>query len=446
MIEIEKRGLPTAAWIDAGFDEDARMTVKVFGAKGLALGVLAGPSAQLSPERVREQVAGTIERIIDGLTKPVAAFEAKKVLPGGVLTIQGDDLLNAAEKMNRQFLSEGWSDGFPLVPPTPQAVKQMLEGTRLHRAEVIAVLEPGFGIATVEKIAINAVMAGCRPEHMPLLITVVRCISEPRMTLRRNTMSTGANGPFILVNGPIAKKLNINSKCSALDPGSGSYANIVIGRALSLMILNIAHGYPGAGSMSTIGSPLNYSLCVAENEEDSPWEPYHVEKGFDRDTSTVTIMFVRGGTTYGDLTSNTAESIARGQAWVASRPMNTAALWLTGREGEQLSGRQGTRKLFLVCPAHASVLANDGWDKKKLQQYLYGHVKLPFEVLMFGKEPSLVRKEHPQLVTLLAEHPEVPLPLVTAPDAFEIAVVGGVGPCSSYFEAHGGVITLPIEE
>ena len=446
MIEVEKRGIPTAAWIDAGFVEDARMSAKTSGAKGLALGVLAGPSAQLPPEQVREQVADSIAQVIEGLTKPVPAFEAEEALPGEVLTIQGADLLDAAEKMNRQFLSKGWSDGFPLVPPTPQAVEQILTGTRLSREQVIGVLEPGNGMATVEKIAINAVMAGCRPEHMPLLITVVRCISDPRMTLRRNVASTGGNAPFILVNGPIAKELNINCKTAALDPGSPSYANIVIGRALSLIILNIAHGYPGAGSMSTIGNPLNYSLCVAENEEDSPWEPYHVEKGFDKNTSTVTIMFVRGGTTYGDLTSKTAESIACGQSWIASRPMNTAALWLTSRAGEQLGEIHGTRKLFLVCPAHTSVLAKEGWDKKTLRQYLYEHVKLPFEVLMFGKELGIVRREHPQFLTLLKEHPEVPLPLVTAPDCFEIAVVGGVGPCSSYFEAHGGVITLPIEE
>jgi len=446
MIEVEKHGIPTVAWFDAGFDKDASMTAKAFGAKGLALGVLPGPSAQLTVEQVQKQVADAIDQIIDGLTKPVTPFKSEEAAVGQVLTIQGDDLLDAEAKMNRQFLDEGWSDGFPLVAPTKKAIEWMLSGTRLNRDEVIAVLEPGFGKATVEKIAINAVMAGCRPEHMPLLITVVRCISDPKMTLRRNVMSTGGNGPFILVNGPIIKKLGLNSKCSTLDPGSVSHNNIVIGRALSLMILNIAHGYPGEGSMSTIGNPMNYTLCAAENEEESPWEPYHVEKGFDKDTSTVTIMFVRGGTTYGDLTSNTAEQIAKAQSWVASGAMNTAAMWLASKQGEHLAERQGTRKLFLLCPAHVSVLAREGWDKKRLREYLYNHTKLPLEILMFGKDISIVRREHPQLVTLLADHPEVQLPLVSSPDSFEIAVVGGVGPCSSCFEGHGDIITLPIEE
>ncbi len=437
MIELEKRGVPTVGWVGIGFIDDAKMSAKVSGSKGVGLAVLSRETSVEPPEVVRELVGNSIDQVIEGLTRPVMEAKAKEVLLREILTIQGDDLLDATDKMNRQFLSEGWGDGFPLVPPTSKAVEQMLTGTRLGRDEVIAVLGPGNGIATVEKIAVNAIMAGCRPEHMPLLITAVRCISDPALELRGRILSAGAQGPFILVNGPIAKKLNINSKLGALDPGSGSYANVVIGRTLSLVILNIAHGYTGVGSMSTIGSPLNYSLCVAENEEDSPWEPYHVEKGFDKETSTVTIVFVRGGTTYGDLTHNTAEGIAKGQSWVASRPNNTTGLWLMNAK---------TQIIFLVNPSNARVLAKEGWDKKRLRQYLYEHTKLPFEVLMFGKEPSIVRKEHPQLVTLLEDTPEVPLPIVGSPDCFQIAVVGGGGPCSSYFEGYVEAITLPIEE
>jgi hypothetical protein len=304
-------------------------------------------------------------------------------------------------------------------------------------------MEPGQGIATVQKIAINAVMAGCQPEHMPVLITAIRCLTQPAdvqkyESIRTFVASTGAQGPFILINGPIAKKLNINSKCSALDPGSPSYANIVIGRAVSLMILNIGHGYPGVLSMSTIGSPLNYTLCVAENEEDSPWEPYHVEKGYTKDASTVTIMIVRGGVTFGDLTSNTAERIAWGHSWVARRVSNTSV-------GEWLIGAK-SRHLFLVCPAQARTLAREGWDKKTLRQYVYDHAKLPFEALMFGKDVNIVKKEHPQLATCLKDNPDLLLPVVEGPECFEIAVVGGAGPCSSFFEGHPWIVTLPVEE
>lgn len=437
MLELEKRGIPTVNWCVFGFVEDAKMSAKVFGLKGLPLAVIPHDPAFEDPEQLRETVAKSIDQVIDGLTKEVMEVKAEAALPSEVLTIQGADLLDATEKMNRQFLDEGWSDGFPLVPPTRQAVEQMLKGTSLSRDAVIAVLEPGFGIATVEKIAINMVMAGCRPEHMPVLITAVRCIAQPGLELRTQTMSTGGQGPLTLVNGPIAKKLNINSKCSALDPGSGSYANIVIGRALSLIILNIGLAYPGVMSMSTIGSPLNYSCCVAENEEDSPWEPFHVEKGYDKDTSTVTVTFVRGGTNFCDMTSHTAEDVARGQSWVASRANCTIGMWLTrGRD----------QSIFLLGPSHARILGREGWTKKTLRQYLYDHSKLPLEVLMYGKEPSTIFKEHPQICTLLKDNPRVPLPVAASPEDFQIAVVGGNGPISAHFEGSGESITLPIEE
>jgi hypothetical protein len=447
MVELEKRGIPTVSWVAPGFIEDAKMSGQVFGAKSLALAILSHEPAYELREQVREMVSQSIDQVIEGLTKPVTTTKAETALTSEILTIQGTDLLEATEKMNRYFLDKGWSDGFPLVPPTAKAVESMLTGTRLDRHKVIGILEPGNGIATVEKIAINAVMAGCRPEHMPVIITAVRCITDPSLFLREMVMSTGAQGPLILVNGPIAKKLNINSKSCAMDPGSGSYANIVIGRALSLILMNIAQGYPGVMSMSTTGSPHNYSLCVAENEEESPWEPYHVEKGFDRDTSTVTVIFVRGGNTFGDTISNTAEEVARGMSWVASRANVTLGMWLLSREGEPgYETRPQSNMVFLLGQSHARVLARDGWDKKTLRQYLHDHVKLPLDALMYGKEPSLIIKHHRELVMSLKDHPEVLLPVLASSEHFLIARVGGGGPVSAFFEGHGGTVTLPIEE
>jgi hypothetical protein len=377
---------------------------------------------------------------------------AKRKLPSEIITIQGDDLLNATEKMNRHFLSEGWSDGFPLVPPTPKTVEQMLTGTRLGREQAIAVVDPGHGIATVEKIAINAVMAGCRPEHMPVVIAAVRCITQPSVDLHSYVMSTGAQAPVFLINGPVAKKLNINSKNGALDPGSCSYANIVIGRALSLIIMNIGMGYPGVMSMGTIGNPLSYTCCIAENEEESPWEPYHVEKGYDKDTSTVTVMFVRGMCTFGDLASNTGESFVKGLSWVASRANSTNGRWLF-RRGEwdkndpELQGRTGRgQNLFFLNPNNAGLLARDGWTKASIKQYLFEHAELPLEVLMYGKEPKIVLQEYPELATILENNPGLPFPIVSSPDCFHIAVVGGSGQCSSYFEGSRSVGTWLIEE
>ncbi len=427
------------------------MTAKVNGFKNIALAELQQETYFETKENILKLVENSIAQIIEGLTKQVDEAEVEAALPSEIITIQSDDLLNATEKMNRHFLSEGWSDGFPLVPPTPKAVEQMLTGTRLGRDEVIAVLDPGQGIGTVEKVAINAVMAGCRPEHMPLLIATVRCITQPSVDLHTYVMSTGSQSPLILINGPVAKKLNISSKGAALDPGSCNYANIVIGRALSLILMNIAQGYPSVLSMSTVGNPLNYSCCVAENEEDSPWEPYHVEKGYDKDTSTVTVMFVSGMCIF-RVPSNTAEGVAEGLTLIASRVTNNIGRWLL-RRGEwdkndpESQGKTGrAQNLFLLNPNNARFLAREGWDKASIKQYLYEHAKLPLKVLMFDKSAKNIVKEYPELALTLKDNPELLLPIVAGPETFHIAVLGGSGQSSIFFEGSRSVGTWPIEE
>src|SRR6266508_6604363 len=180
--------------------------------------------------------------------------------------------------MNRDFLQRGWSDGFPLVAPTQAALEAMLRGTRRGAGDVIATLEPGFGLATVEKLAANAVMAGCRSAHLPLLIAAVRCLAEPKMYLRNKAMSTGPHAPLVLVNGPRGREAGLTSGMCALGPGAPSASNTVLGRALRLVMMNVGHTYVGVSDMDTIGSPLKYSLCCAENKAESPWEPYHVTR------------------------------------------------------------------------------------------------------------------------------------------------------------------------
>jgi len=434
MIELEKRGVTTSGWVDSGFVEDAKLSAMVFGAKGgTTIAVLPGPSALIPPEKLREQVGEAIDKVIENLTTPLKIDKVKTEEPkteqtAEIITIEGVDQIEAIDKMVRHFLDEGWSDGFPLVPPTPTAVKEMLAGTKLKPDDVVSILEPGNGVATVEKIAINAVMAGCRPEHMPVVIAAVRCIGDPRMFLRTNAMSTGANAPVIIVNGPITKKLKINSKTCAMSPASASYANMVIGRALRLMIMNIGHGYCGSGCMSTIGSPLNISCCCAENEEDSPWEPYHVEKGYDKDTSTITVMFVFNMISIMDMQSFTAEELAWGYAKLVAQPDMITGRWLIGHIKNPLdpTKRMKNEHLMLLCPGHAKILARDGWTKDTLRQYLFKNARLNFETLMTGKEIKGIEDTFPQLMDL-KEHPEVKLPVVDRPDCFEIAVVGGPG-------------------
>lgn len=445
MLELEKRGTPTVMWTSVAFVNDGEVSARAFGFDTLAMATIEKATAAHPPEELCRMINASINQIIEGLTKPVAKYKAEAPALSKMITIQGNDLLDATGKMNRQFLEEGWSDGFPLVPPTPQAVELMLNGTHLSREIVLCELEPGNGIASVEKIAINAVMAGCIPEHMPVIITAVRCISEPIMCLRNQTMSTASHGLFLLVNGPMAKKISMNAKCGALGPSSDSYANTVIGRALTLIVMNVGHAYPGVMAMGCQGSPLKYSMCVAENEEDSPWEPFHVEKGYDKDTSTVTTMWMYGMTSFQDMTSYTAERLAKGLSTVATKASLGNGMWVTGRMGDPRHNAWAREEdLVLLCPEMARTFARDGWEKDTLRQYLYDHARLPMELIMLSKTPESVKKSHPELVWLL-DHPDLPVPITESPDCFEIAVVGGSGATSFYFEGARGAFTLPIE-
>ena len=160
------------------------------------------------------------------------------------------------------------------------------------------VMEPGFGLATVEKIAINAVMAGCRPEHFPVLLAAIDCLAQPEMNHRDMQVSGHTEAPMILVNGPIAQKAGLNVGTTAMGPGVVNSANTAIGRALRLCLINIGYCKAGAGDPNFIGLPTKFGMCLAENEEVSPWQPYHVDKGFKRDDSAVTVVVVTGPTDY----------------------------------------------------------------------------------------------------------------------------------------------------
>src|SRR5947207_10302450 len=167
------------------------------------------------------------------------------------------------------YVERGWTDGLPIVPPTEARVEEFLRRTSRDRLEVVAVLPPRKGEATVEKIAINAVMAGCRPEYFPVLLTAVETVAEPAFNLDAVQATTHPVTPMLIVNGPIAKEIGLNGGYNAF--GQGFRANLTIGRALRLVLMNVGGGLPGSGDRSTQGSPAKIAYCVAENEDASPW-------------------------------------------------------------------------------------------------------------------------------------------------------------------------------
>jgi hypothetical protein len=247
-----------------------------------------------------------------------------------VIAFAGRDYHACFERMNEAFLDWGWSDGFPLIPPTDEAVTKMLGGsTRAPDAIVVEQLVPGMAQATVRNIAINAVMAGCKPEFLPVVITAVEAMHDPEIGLRVVTMSTSPHAPLFIVNGPVASQLSINAGLCALGPagpGGLSFANIVIGRAVRLILMNVGNAYPGVMDQDTIGSPTKFSMVLAEHEAANPWEPYHVEHGFSPEESTISCCYGHSLIECADLESDTAEGL-----------MNTFARHLKGIAGISLT-------------------------------------------------------------------------------------------------------------
>ncbi|MBV8773381.1 MAG: hypothetical protein JO166_13780, partial [Deltaproteobacteria bacterium] len=202
-----------------------------------------------------------------------------------VEVIRGRD---PGRRTNEIFYLRGWTDGLPIFPPEVGKVEQMVECAELQRDYVVAELEPLRGVATVEKIAANAVMAGCIPEDISIVITLIQAIATPEFNLR-GVQTTDENvTPLLVFSGELSKRMNINSGFGALGPGW--QANAVIGRALRLIMHNLGGGWPGAVSLAGLGQPGRYSLCFAENRDRNPWEPFHVELGFEPAASTVTLM------------------------------------------------------------------------------------------------------------------------------------------------------------
>jgi hypothetical protein len=445
---MEKAGVPTVSFTAESFARDARRSAQAFGLQALPIAVVPLPLTNQTPDDIRRAVDGCIDQVIEGLTTPPPLIVEAPVpgAPAERILVEGTDALEAWERMTDLFLERGWSDGFPLVPPTPDRVERMLRGTRRSPEEVIAALEPGFGIATVEKIAVNCVMAGCQPEHLPVLIAAVQAVSEPKFFLRIAAMSTGPHAPLMLINGPLAKMLGINSGRCAIGPGSQNRANVVIGRALRLIYMNIGQAYPGVMDMDTIGSANKFSLCLAENEEANPWSPFHVERGYDRETSTVTVMTVYAQSDVFDFFNTTPEGLLD---TVASAAAN-AAIASTGRwlEGSWADPKTRVkildRNLLLLCPEHAAIIARHGWSKADIRDHLYRHATLPFRRLRANREPSTLIAGRPDLQWLTA-HPELPLPLVELPECYELAVVGGAAGRSMYFYGAHEAITKPIE-
>jgi hypothetical protein len=266
--------------------------------------------------------------------------------------VQLADLEDEAEAM----FDRGWSDGLPVVPPTEARVLRMLDGTDREPDEIVAVVPPDLVECTVEKVAINAVLAGCKPEYFPVVLAAVEAACTDTFNIHGVLATTMPVGPVMIVNGPIRQRIGMNDGVNVL--GQGNRANSTIGRGLQLVIRNIGGGKPGGVDRATQGNPGKVSFCFPENEERSPWEPLHVERGFAPTSSTVTLFPGEGPRGIVDQLSRDPESLARSFA-ACLRTVQHPKLPVV------------FDAILVVGPEHGRVFAEAGWTKTQLRERLH---------------------------------------------------------------------------
>ncbi|AEG17150.1 hypothetical protein [Methanobacterium paludis] len=269
------------------------------------------------------------------------------------------------EKTNNDFYMRKITDGLPIIPPTKARVQKFLGYTDRKSDDVIAVLPPKRGKATVEKIAVNSVMAGCIPSFTPIVQKAVEAVSQEKFNLPGVNATTHPVAVCTLLNGPVSRELAVNSGAGCLGPGN--IANATIGRALRLCLMNIGGAVPGIGDHATMGSPAKYSYAFAEAESESPWKPLHVERGFDVETSTVTVMAVEAPQNVNDHRSSTAEDLLDTIVHTAST---------AGCNNSHVPGEI----LVVMSPEHAETVAGDGWDRTDVENYIHENAAVPVEL------------------------------------------------------------------
>jgi hypothetical protein len=323
------------------------------------------------------------------------------------------------------FEQQGFTDGLPVVPPTPELVSAMVDGSGLAPQTEVAAVAPSGAIATVEKVAINAVMAGCLPKYMPVVLAALRAACQPAFNLAGVQATTHPVAPILFVHGPIRQTIGVN--CGTNVFGQGFRANATIGRALRLLLINMGGGVPGRTDMATFGTPAKFGLCAGENEEASPWPPLHVERGL---KSLDSAVFVHGGEAPHNLQDHASA--------VPAELLMTFASTMAVTGGNNIMGGE---MLLAIGPEHARILAQHGMSKDDVRYELHRRMRLRFDT-MGAPLRNFYRNRRPSIDV----GPEVQeIPYLDDPSQIVIVVAGGPGLHSMFFPSFGGSTRSVLE-
>ena len=367
------------------------------------------------------------------MTSPLQADTARPATGGetmpGPATLRvpadPDELLDVS-------VEQGWGDGLPVVPPTEARVADMLRFTDREPDEVLGVLPPGRGAVTVRAVAVNAVLAGCRANHFPVVLTAVAAMVEHqnRLNVYGALATTNPVTTAGFVNGPVVGALDFNASWNCL--GQGNRANATVGRAIRLASINLGGARPGEMDRATHGFPGKYSFFFAENEGHNPWEPVHVEAGFDADVSTVTLLAAAGTLNMLEFSEN-GEEILRTFADSIAFPTSNDYLCV----GEPW---------LVLAPEHAAEIHAAGFTKAAVREYLWEHSKLPFHAFSTRTREYIMRPAWGPVLGELDD--DTPIPIGETPESIKIVIAGGPSVHSVYLPTFGDsrAVTVPITD
>jgi hypothetical protein len=420
-IYIEGKGKPTSTFVFEHFANDAMSAAS---SKGMPV-IRFVPETIVSESTVVEDIEAAVAAVFDdiaaALVRPLTAEEKS---PGRREPENPPRIIfkGCLEEVNHFFYQRGWTDGLPVVPPTEAAVAEMLTGTDLPPDHLVEKLEPRLGKATVERIAINAVMAGCLPTYMPLLIAGVHALAA-NPVCGMMAASTGSFSPFWLVNGPAARDININATFGATSPGT--MANAAIGRAMGLITKNCRGIRRQIEDMGVLGNPSKYTWVTAENEANCPWEPFHVDRGFKREDSTITLAFP--------------------QSYQQMVPFGTDDKGILATVvGSVTPARMGMFALVLT-PTNARTLAGRGWTRKSVKEFIIKNTRIPGDYYTrLGVTPSgMFDTGNPNQA--MPDHPEVFRATPRDPEPVQVFVYGGFGSWVGLLQGGPSPITMKVD-
>jgi len=392
-------------------------------------------------------VEGVFDDLVNALTAPLTPEEAnpieEKKEEQAEMTVTAESYRVALEEFNQMYLENRWGDGLPLIPPTPESVEWMLSGTSRDPYEVLGTINPKHGIATIEKIAINAVMAGARPEYLPVIIAAMEALADETFDDLHFLASAGSFNLLVVVGGPIAEEIGMESGIGFM--GHGWRANNTIGRSIRLATLNIGHTWPGINDMALTGrtSPHTF-LTICENTEFSPWAPYHASRGFKADDNCVTVGAIRDASPHlsfygGMIMTWTAEGILERIVQDLVRgSRRSLIMWGTKGVGKYPgSGGGAMNHMIILFPELAAEYKKMGYDQKGLQDEIYKQVSVPYEELsrqeikaiQTGIELGVVPANR-KPVFEAALKPGEKVPLLMSPENLHLFVSGGAPGCA----------------